>query len=110
MTAADLDYVQLSSFTSFAQSSITTLLDDPTTELVRAFLTSVSTKAREYDTLKSENLKLHVELENAVRGGETKNRVLKAAVDRGQKEALDLRQELAIKGKTDHTAIYRPVA
>lgn len=105
MAAVDLDYVQLSSFTSFSQSSITTLLDDPTTELVRAFLTSVSTKAREYDNIKSENLKLHVELENAVRGGETRSRVLKASVDKGQKVAAELRQELEAKGKMDHSTI-----
>lgn len=105
MAAADLDYIQLSSFTSLSQSTINTLIDDPTTELVRAFLTSVSTKAREYDNINSENLKLHVELENAVRGGETKSRVLKAAVDKGQKECADLRQELEAKGKIDHPTI-----
>lgn len=105
MAAADLDYIQLSSFTSLSQSTINALIDDPTTELVRAFLTSVSTKAREYDNINSENLKLHVELENAVRGGETKSRVLKAAVDKSQKECADLRQELEAKGKMDHPAI-----
>ena len=105
MAAANLDYVQLSSFTSLPQSSITTIIDQPTTELVCAFLTSVSTKAREYDYLKSENLKLHVQLENAVRGGETKSRVLKAAVDKGKKEAADLRQQLEAKGKMDLSTI-----
>lgn len=105
MAAVDLDYIQLSSFTSLSQSSITTLLDDPTTELVRAFLASVSTKAREYDNVKSENLKLHVELENAVRGGETKSRVLKAAVEKGHKESAVLRQVLEAKGKLEHAMI-----
>lgn len=105
MAAADLDYIQLSSFTSFSRSSITTLLDDPTTELVRAFLTSVSTKVREYDNIKSENLKLHVELENAIRGGETKGRILKAAVDKGQKESAELRQELESAGMMGHPTI-----
>ena len=100
MAAVDLDFAQLSSFTSLSQSSITLLFDTPTTELISALLTNVSAKARDFDDLKSQQLKLNVELENAIRGGETKSRVLKASVDKGQKEAAALRQKLEAEGKT----------
>ena len=99
MEVAQLDIPQLSSFCSLPQDSIETLLDAPTAELVRKLLENVSTKARECNELTSEKFKLGVELENAVRGAESKSRVLKGSVDKGLKEAADLRQKLQAEGE-----------
>ena len=101
MEVAQLDIPQLFSFCSLPQDSIKTLLDAPTAELVRKLLENVSAKAREYNELTSERLKLGVELENAVRGAESKSRALKGSVDKGLKEAADLRQKLQAEGKFD---------
>ena len=101
MEVAQLDIPQLSSFCSLPQDSIKTLLDAPTVELVRRLLENVSAKAREYNELTSEKFRLGVELENAVRGAESKSRVLKSSVDKGLKEAADLRQKLQAEGKFD---------
>lgn len=98
MAAAQLDTVRLASYCSLPQQSIDTLLDSPTADLVRTLLENVSTKAREYVEITSEKLRLGVELENAVRGGESKNRVLKGSVDKSLKEAADLRQKLQAEG------------
>ncbi|KAK4695509.1 nucleoprotein TPR, partial [Lecanoromycetidae sp. Uapishka_2] len=94
MAAAQLDSAQLASHCSLPQQSIDTLLDTPTADLVRTLLENVSAKAREYSEITSEKFRLEVELENAVRGGESKNRVLKGTVDKSLKEAADLRQKL----------------
>lgn len=99
MAAIDLDVVQLSSFCSVPQTSITTLLDAPTKELVHTLLANISAKALEHNELKSQSLKLNIELENAVRGGETKSRVLKASIGKGLKEAAELRQKLEVEGE-----------
>ena len=99
MEVAQLDIPQLSSFCSLPQDSIKILLDAPTAELVRKLLENVSAKAREYNELTSEKFKLGVELENAVRGAESKSRVLKGSVDKGLKEAADLRQKLQAEGE-----------
>lgn len=99
MAVAQLDVAQLSSFCSLPQQSILTLLDAPTAGLVRTLLENISVKAREHNDLASEKLKLGVELENAVRGGETKSRVLKGSIDKGLKEATDLRQKLQVEGR-----------
>lgn len=99
MATAELDVAQLSSFCSLPQQSITTLLDTPTAELVRILLNNISSKAREQNQLTSERLKLGVELENAVRGGETRNRVLKGSIDKGLKEAAEVRQKLHAEGR-----------
>ena len=101
MEVAQLDVPQLSSFCSLPQDSIKTLLDAPTVELVRRLLENVSAKAREYNELTSEKFRLGVELENAVRGAESKSRVLKSSVDKGLKEAADLRHKLQAEGKSD---------
>ena len=98
MAVAQLDLAQLSSFCSLPQHSINTLLDVPTAGLVRTLLENISVRAHEQNDFASEKLKLGVELENAVRGGESKSRILKGSIDKGLKEATDLRQKLQAEG------------
>lgn len=104
MAVAELNVAQLSSYCSLPQQSINTLLDAPTADLVRSLLENISVKAHEHNELNSEKLKLGVELENAVRGGESKTRVLKASIERGLQEAAQLKQRLQTEG-TFHRAI-----
>lgn len=99
MAATDLDVIRLSSFCSLPQTSITTLLDAPTTELVKSVLTAISSRAREWDELTAQNLKLNVELENAVRGGELKSRAIKASLEKASKKADSLQQALEAESK-----------
>lgn len=98
MAVAQLDVTQLSSYCSLPQHSIDTLLDAPTAGLVRTLLENISVRAHEHNECASEKLKLGVELENAVRGGETKSRILKGSIDKGLKEVTDLRQKLQVEG------------
>ena len=106
MAVAQLDVAQLSSFCSLPQQSINTLLDAPTAALVRTLLENISVKAHEHHELASEKLKLGVELENAVRGGETRSRFLKGSIDKGLKEATDLRQNLQAEGRRCPDSAY----
>ncbi|KAI4190109.1 MAG: hypothetical protein LQ346_004979 [Caloplaca aetnensis] len=94
MATGQLDIPRLSSFCSLPQATLTSLLEAPTCELVRTLLQNLGSRIREHDELKSDKLKLNVELENAVRGGESKSRVLKNSVDKGLREAAELRQKL----------------
>lgn len=106
MAVAQIDVAQLSSFCSLPQQSIDTLLDAPTAGLVRTLLENISVKAHEHNDLASEKLKLGVELENAVRGGETKGRVLKGSIDKALKETTDLRQTLQAEGRQRSGSAY----
>lgn len=99
MAVAELDVPQLASFCSVPETSINTLLDQPTIELVRNVLQQVSAKAQEHNELRSEKLRLEVELENAVRGGESKTRALKISLDKAQKEGAEFRQKIQDEGK-----------
>lgn len=99
MAAMEIDVPQLASFCSLPETSLTTVLDAPTAELVKTLLTNISGKAREFDEAKSQQLKLTVELENAIRGGDAKCRVLKGSLEKVQKEAADVRQSVHDEGK-----------
>lgn len=85
MAAVELDVAQLATFCSVPQETITTLVDAPTADLVRTLLENISAKAREFNGLTSEKLRLGVELENAVRGAESKSRVLKSSIDKAHR-------------------------
>lgn len=98
-TAEVLDITQLSTFCSLPQSSVKALLDAPTADLVRTLLQNIATKAGELQEARSVNLKSSVELENAVRGGDAKNRLLKSSVDKALKESAELRQKLQDEGR-----------
>ena len=100
MAVAELDIPQLASFCSIPETSIHTILDQPTVELVRSLLEGVSAKVQEHSELKSEKVRVDVELENAVRGGESKTRVLRTSLDKAQKESADLKQKLHTEGGT----------
>ena len=98
MAAAEVDIPLIASYCSLPQDSVISLLDAPTAELVRTLLENVATKAREHAALKSSNLRLDVEIESAIRGGESKNRNLKSAVDKGVKDVTELKQRLKAEG------------
>lgn len=94
----EVDILYLSSFCALPEPSLNTLLTNPTAELVKTLLINLTSKAREYESVKSENVKLAVELENAVRAGESKSRLLKGSVDKSLKEAAELRNRLQQEG------------
>lgn len=98
MAAMELDVPRLASFCSLPESSLTTALDAPTVELVKTLLENISAKAREFDETRSQQLKLTVELENAVRGGDAKHRVLKSSLEKAQRDAGDLRKNVQEEG------------
>ncbi|KAJ5138371.1 uncharacterized protein N7515_003219 [Penicillium bovifimosum] len=84
----------LSSHYALPESTLTTLTQAPTAELVNQLLESIGKKAYEFDELKADKLRLEVELENAVRSNESKVKVLKTSVEKGHAEVADLRKKL----------------
>ena len=90
-----VDISYLSTTFDIPESNLETLIDAPTAELVKEFLASLVTKGQEYETLKSEKLRVDVELENTVRTSETKVKAQKAAVTKHAKEVEELRTKLS---------------
>lgn len=99
MATVAVDFPFLSSHYAVAESVLNTLSQEPTVELVHQLLEAIASKARETEELKSDKLRLEVELENAVRGGESKVKVLKSSVEKGLTEIADLRSKLQESGK-----------
>lgn len=87
----ELPYI--SSHYSIAESTLATLTQAPTVDLVNQLLESITKKAREYDDLKSDKLRVEVELENAVRSSDSKIKVLKNSVEKGHTEVEELRRK-----------------
>lgn len=98
MATAELEIPYLAAHYAVPESNLSTLLEAPTTELVTELLQSITKKAREFEKLKAENRRLDVEIENAVRGNESKVRVLKGSVDKGLAEVAKLRESLHESG------------
>lgn len=101
MAAAALDVGYIAASYAVPDTTIRSLLSEPTVELVQSLLAQIEAKAREHDDLKSEKIKVDVELEAAVQGGETRARALKAAADKAQKETEQLQLKLAREGALD---------
>lgn len=98
MAAPAVDVGYLAASYSVPETTFHSLLSAPTVDLVQSLLAQIEAKAREHDDLKSEKIKVDVELEAAVQGGETRARTLKAAADKAQKQAEQLEQRLAREG------------
>jgi nucleoprotein TPR len=96
--AAAVDVGYLAASYSVPETTIQSLLSEPTVALVQSLLTQIEAKAREFEDLQSEKLKADVELDNAVQTGEQRARVLKAAADKAQKETAELRMKAAQEG------------
>ncbi|PNS21168.1 hypothetical protein CAC42_3506 [Sphaceloma murrayae] len=71
-----------------------TVLDAPTSELVREVLALFTAKAQEFDAAKAEKLRTDVELENTIRNNEAKTKAVRASLNKSQKETEDLRKHV----------------
>lgn len=100
--AVEVDVRQIASFVSLPFASITTILEHPTVELVKSLLVNISAKAKEYEQIKSEKVRLEVELESSVRSSESKIKVLKNSVEKGLSESSKLRTELHQAGRCEN--------
>lgn len=93
---ADVQYV--AGHLGLPEATLSTLLGEPTADLVATLLGAVAAKAREFDALYSEKLKVDIELENAVHGSETRCQSFKATADKALKDVEELRQKLKEEG------------
>ncbi|KAF7184460.1 hypothetical protein CNMCM7691_005528 [Aspergillus felis] len=94
MATATVELPYLASHYAIAESTLTTLTQAPTVELVNQLLEAITKKAHEYDELKSDKLRLEVELENAVRSSDSKIKVLKSSVEKGHADVEEARKKL----------------
>lgn len=99
MATMELDLPHLSSYLTFPETSLITILSSPTAELVKDLLDNVARKAREHEQVQSEKLRGDIELENVVRAADSKGRVLRNTVEKGLKDVANVRQALQEEGK-----------
>ena len=97
--AATIDVGAIASFASVPNTTVSTLLENPTVELVTSLLQGIATKIQEHEQLKAQKFRLEVEHEASVRTSESKTKVLKTSVDKALAESSRLRVELQNSGK-----------
>ena len=102
MAAAIVDVDYLSAYLSVPQQTLASLIDSPTSELVRSVLEAITAKAREHDELAADKIRVDIELENAVRSSETRIDGLRASVEKAQKTVEEVRTKLKEEG-TDYS-------
>ncbi|KAJ5579350.1 hypothetical protein N7450_008217 [Penicillium hetheringtonii] len=91
-TAIEIPY--LSSHYSIPETTLTSLTQAPTVDLVNQLLQSITKRANEHDELDAYKIRLEVELDNACRTRDSKIKVLKEAVEKGHVELEELRKSL----------------
>ncbi|KAJ5976285.1 hypothetical protein N7481_009992 [Penicillium waksmanii] len=91
-TVVELPY--LSSHYSIPETTLASLTQAPTVDLVNQLLQSITKKANEHDELDANKIRLEVELENLSRNRDSKIKVLKEAVEKGHAELEALRKSL----------------
>ena len=99
--AAEVDVRTLSSFSSTPENIITTLLQQPTVELLASFLKNITSRAKEFEQTKSQKLRLEVELEQSVRTRESKVKLFKTSAEKAAEETSKLRADLQQTGVWD---------
>jgi nucleoprotein TPR len=92
----DVDY--LSAYLSVPQQTLISVIDSPTSELVRSVLEAITAKAREHDELAADKIRADIELENVVRSSETRIEGLRTSVEKAQKTAEEVRTKLKEEG------------
>jgi nucleoprotein TPR len=95
-TVVELPY--LSSHYSIPETTLTSLTQAPTVDLVNQLLQSITKKANEHDELEAHKIRLEVELENLSRNRDSKIKVLKEAVEKSHSELEALRKSLHESG------------
>lgn len=91
---ADIGYI--AGHLGLEHDGLNSLAADPN---LASLLNAVETKAREFDNLYSEKLRVDIELENAVVGSEARCQTFKATADKAMKEVEELRQKLKDEGR-----------
>jgi nucleoprotein TPR len=94
-----VDVSSIAAFASVPTSTVSTLLENPTVELVASLLEGIAKKIQEHEQLKAQKFRLEVELETSVRTSESKTKVLKTSVDRALAESSRLRVDLQTSGE-----------
>lgn len=83
------------------EATLSTLTQAPTVDLVNQLLQSITKKAHDFDELKSDKLRLEVELENAIRSNDSRVKVLKSTVEKSHADVEELRKKLHESGNCD---------
>ncbi|QPH10575.1 hypothetical protein C2857_001955 [Epichloe festucae Fl1] len=94
MAATQIDTGYIAGHLGLDQSVVTSLVTEPTVDLVATLLQAIAAKAHEFDTLYADKLQTDIELENAVRSSENRSQASKGTAEKALKDVEEARQKL----------------
>jgi nucleoprotein TPR len=95
-----MDVPYLSGHLGLPETTLSSLILQPTADLIAVLLEAVTAKAHELETVYAEKLNVDIELEAAVHNSETRCQTFKATAEKALKEVEELRQKLREEGIT----------
>lgn len=95
-----VDVGHLSAYLQLPNDTLKGFIKSPNVELATSILKTVLAKAREYDELAADKLRVDIELENVVRNSETRVESLRENLEKAQKTVEELRAKLNEEEKT----------
>ena len=98
MASADVDTGFLSAHLGLPEQILSSVVSEPTVDLVKAVLQAVIAKAQEFNELSSDRLRLDIELESTIRSSEARSESFKATAEKALKDVEELRQKLRSEG------------
>lgn len=101
MAAAEVDVGYIAGHLGLDQPVIANLTTQPTPELVAQVLQAIAAKAHEFDDLYAEKLRTDIELENAIRGAESRSQAARESTEKALKDLEEARQTLREEGMFD---------
>ncbi|KAI0104544.1 hypothetical protein F4814DRAFT_92337 [Daldinia grandis] len=107
MAAAEVDLGYLATHLGMPEGNLTTVVTDPTADLVKALLSAVAAKGHDYDALFTQKLQLEVELETSVRSAEAQRDASNETAKKALKDVEELRQKLKNEANRNCTSGVR---
>jgi nucleoprotein TPR len=108
--AAQVDTAFLATAYSLPEATFTSLIDAPTQQLVQSLLSQLVVAANEFEAAKAEKLRTDVELEAAVRVGDSRVKHLKHSNEKSLKEVEALRKQLNDSGRQTLEKVLRHIS
>ncbi|KAI0009362.1 hypothetical protein F4779DRAFT_375142 [Xylariaceae sp. FL0662B] len=91
---AEVDVGFLATHLGMPEENLSTVVTEPTVDLVNIILAAVAAKGHEYDTLFTQKLQLEVELETSVRSAEAQRDASNETAKKALKDVEEIRQKL----------------
>lgn len=96
--AAAVDLGYLAAHLGMPEENLSTVVTQPSVDLVNVILSAVAARGHEYDTISSQKIQLEVEIETSIRAAEAQRDKSNETAAKALKEVEEIRNKLKDEG------------